>query len=138
MYIETNGYRIGKIKAFHIISNLEYDKQSGNYSYVLDPDWLKLFSNKECSRIDWDKRMQIRRRLNIAKALQRLIATDSSKVQRYRIDELKKKFVCNGRLNDFLISLNKNINEPKRLKIVQSWKIEDSSRGHLQLTLNLH
>lgn len=138
MYIETNGYRIGKIKAFHIISNLEYDKQSGNYSYVLDPDWLKLFSNKECSRIDWSKRMQIRRQLNIAKAIQRLIATDASKVQRYRIDELKKKFVYNGRLNDFLESLNRNIEELKRLMIVQSWKIEDNSRGHLQLTSNLH
>ena len=138
LFIETDGYRIGKIKAFHIISSFDYDEQSGNYNYVLDPDWLKLFSNKEFSRIDWSKRMQIRRQLNIAKALQRLIATDASKVQRYKIDELKKKFVYNGRLNDFLESLNRNIEELKRLAIVQSWKIEDNSRGHLQLTLNLH
>lgn len=138
MYIKTSGYLVGKIKAFHIISKFDYDEQSGNYSYVLDPDWLKLFSNKEFYRLDWNKRMQIRRQLNIAKALQRLIATDSSKIQRYRIDELKKKFVYNGRLNDFLASLNKNIDELKRLAIVQSWKIEDSSKGHLQLILNLH
>ncbi len=137
LFLETKAYQIGATCSFRIISSFFYNHESGDYFFILDQDWAKMFSNKEFSRIDWEKRMSIGRQLNIAKAIQRLISTDSSKTQRYSIDYLKAKFVYTGRMSDFIDSLNRNVSELKRLSIVQAWEISQSSKGNQQLTLHL-
>lgn len=138
LFLETKTYKIGATCSFRIISSFFYNHESGDYFFILDQDWVKMFSNREFSRIDWEKRMSIGRQLNIAKAIQRLIATDSSKTQRYSIDYLKTKFVYTGRMSDFIDALNKNIAELKRLAIVRAWEISQSYKGNQQLILHIN
>lgn len=142
LYIETkaeakNSYQVGRLKAFHIIAGFEYSESSQSYSFKLDTHWLKLFANREFSLINWEKRMQISRQLNIAKALQRLISTDSNKTQHYNLSLLKETFVYTGRMNDFCASLKKNIDELIRVGIISSGEIRTSSKGTLQLVVDV-
>lgn len=128
-------YSIGMTLAFHIVSSFTYDDETETYSYILDPRWVRLFSNREYSLIDWEKRMQIRRGKDMAKTLQRLVATSSDKIQRYALEWLKAKTRYTGRMRDFRDSLTNAVAELARLEIVERGSIEDSTRGKPQLVL---
>lgn len=84
-------YSLGKTVSFRIIAAFSYDDEAEAYSYSLDPRWVQMFGNREYSLIDWDKRMQIGRGQDMAKTLQRLLATSADPVQRYALDWLKAK-----------------------------------------------
>ena len=130
----TTRYHVGSTETFHILS-FRYDEKTEVYSYVLDPRWKKLFGNREYALIDWDKRLKIGRGLDMAKTLQRLIATSSDSPQRYALDWLQKKMQYEGRLRDFKPALLKACDELIRLEIIVGRRIEDSTRGKEQLTL---
>lgn len=128
-------YTVSKMQSFNILKDLDYDGDSETYTYVLDPRWVQMFGNREYSLIDWDKRMQIGRGLDMAKTLQRLLATSSDQVQRYALDWLKKKMEYSGRMRDFKNALTRAAEELKRLEIIDKGRIEDSTKGKPQLTL---
>lgn len=128
-------YKIGSSVAFHVLGGFNYDEGSEAYSYTLDPRWVQMFGNREYSLIDWDKRMQIGRGLDMAKTLQRLVATSADPVQRYALDWLKGKMEYSGRMRDFRDSLARAVRELERLEIVAKGCIEDSTKGKPQLTL---
>jgi len=127
-------YRIGKTVAFHI-STFEYSDETKSYCYCMDPRWVKMFSNREYALIDWDKRLKIARGQNMAKTLQRLVATTSNSPQEYAIDHLKEKMEYSGRLRDFKEAVSRAVKELERLEIVARGRIEISTKGKLQLVL---
>lgn len=128
-------YSIGKTVSFRIIAAFSYDDESETYSYTLDPRWVQMFANREYSLIDWDKRLQIGRGQDMAKTLQRLIATSSDPVQRYALDWLKAKMEYSGRMRDFRDALTRAVRELERLEIIAKGRIEDSTKGKPQLAL---
>ena len=128
-------YSIGKTVSFRIIAAFSYDDETETYSYSLDPRWVQMFGNREYSLIDWDKRMQIGRGQDMAKTLQRLLATSADPVQRYALDWLKVKMEYGGRLRDFRDALTRACVELERLEIITAHKIEDSTKGKPQLAL---
>lgn len=128
-------YHIGATKTFRILDNFECDEEGENYHYRLDPRWVVMFGNREYSLIDWDKRMQIRGGQDLAKALQRLLATSADPVQRYALDRLKDKMQYSGRMRDFRDALARAVQELKRLEIIAKGCIEDSTKGKPQLAL---
>ena len=128
-------YSIGKTVSFRIIAAFSYDDEAEAYSYSLDPRWVQMFGNREYSLIDWDKRMQIGRGQDMAKTLQRLLATSADPVQRYALDWLKVKMEYGGRLRDFRDALTRACVELERLEIITAHKIEDSTKGKPQLAL---
>ena len=123
------------MESFNVLKSLSYDDVTESYTYILDPRWVVLFSNKEYSLIDWDKRMLIGRRLNMAKTLQRLITTSSDGVQRYALDGLKMQMEYGGRVRDFHDALMSAVHELERLEIIAKGRIEESTKGKLQLVL---
>lgn len=134
--LKPNGstrYTVGKMESFSILKSLSYD--NGTYHYTLDPHWILMFGNREYSLIDWEKRLQIRRGLNMAKTLQRLIATSSDRVQRFALEGLMAQMAYGGRLRDFRGSLGQAIGELERLEIITKGNIQLSSRGKPQLVL---
>lgn len=141
LYIEakrkdgSSKYKIGSSVAFHVLSGFNYDDDAETYKYVLDPRWVEMFGNREYSLIDWEKRMQIGRGLDMAKTLQRLVATDANLVQRYALDWLKAMMAYGGRVRDFRDALSRAVRELERLEIVAKGSIEDSTKGKLQLVL---
>lgn len=128
-------YSIGKTVSFRIIAAFSYDDEAETYSYSLDPRWVQIFGNREYSLIDWDKRMQIGRGQDMAKTLQRLVATSADPVQRYALDWLKGKMEYSGRMRDFRDALARAVRELERLEIITAHKVEDSTRGNPQLAL---
>lgn len=128
-------YRIGHIEAFHIIQSFRYDEAVETYTLALDPRWASLFSNREFALIDWGKRLQIGRGQDMAKALQRLVATSSDKVQRYSLDWLKNKMQYEGRVRDFRGALERGVRELERLEIISTSKVERSTKGKEQLVM---
>ena len=128
-------YSIGKTVSFRIIAGFGYDDEAETYSYSLDPRWVQMFGNREYSLIDWDKRMQIGRGQDMAKTLQRLVATSADPVQRYALDWLKGKMEYGGRMRDFRDALARAVRELERLEIITAHKVEDSTRGNPQLAL---
>lgn len=128
-------YTVGKLESFNVLKDLKYDGESETYTYILDPRWVVLFGNKEYSLIDWDKRMQIARGLDMAKTLQRLLATSSDPVQRYGLDGLKVQMEYASPMRKFREALASACAELARLEIVSAWRIEDSTRGKPQLAL---
>lgn len=128
-------YTVGKMESFNVLKDLNYDGESETYTYILDPRWVVMFGNREYSLIDWDKRMQIGRGLDMAKTLQRLVATSSDLVQRYGLDGLKAQMEYAGRMRDFRDAITRAVRELERLEIVAKGCIEDSTRGKPQLVL---
>lgn len=128
-------YSIGKTVSFRIVAAFSYDDESETYSYSLDPRWVQMFGNREYSLIDWDKRMQIGRGQDMAKTLQRLLATSADPVQRYALDWLKAKMEYASPMRKFREALAAACKELERLEIITAHKIEDSTKGKPQLAL---
>lgn len=128
-------YSVGKMQSFNVLKGLDYDGDSETYTFILDPRWVMLFGNREYSLLDWDKRMQIGRGQDMAKTLQRLLATSADPVQRYALDWLKVKMEYSGRMRDFRDALTRAVDELRRLEIATNGRIEDSTKGKLQLAL---
>jgi hypothetical protein len=128
-------YSIGKMESFNILKDLSYNDESETYTYMLDPRWVIMFGNREYSLLNWDKRMQIGRGLDMAKTIQRLIATSADPVQRYALDGLKSQMEYTGRMRDFRDAISRAVRELERLEIVAKGSIEDSTKGMPQLVL---
>jgi hypothetical protein len=126
---------IGKTRALHLIAGFDYDEQSEEYTLTIDPRWHAMYANREFALIDWDKRLQIGRNQDMAKALQRLFATSSDPVQRYALDWLKAKLEYSGRMRDFREALMRACAELERLEIISRARIESSTRGKPQLAV---
>jgi hypothetical protein len=128
-------YRIGGIgntKTFRILSDFDYDEDREAYTYTLDPRWRILFGNQEFALIDWPKRLQIGRGQDMAKALQRLVATSADKVQRYPLDWLKEKMQYTSPMRKFKEALIKAMRELERLKIIVGARIGTSTKDKAQ------
>ena len=128
-------YSVGKLQSFNVLKDLDYDGDSETYTFILDPRWVVMFGNREYSLLDWDKRMQIGRGQDMAKTLQRLLATSADPVQRYALDWLKAKMEYASPMRKFREALAAACAELKRLEIITAHKIEDSTKGKPQLAL---
>ena len=126
---------IGRTRALHLIASFDYDENSEQYTLTIDPRWHALYGNREFALIDWEKRREFGRNQDMAKTLQRLVATSSNPVQRYALDWLKAKMEYSGRLRDFRDALARACAELERLEIITAHKIEDSTKGKPQLAM---
>lgn len=131
----TNKYHIGATKTFRILDNFECDEGGENYRYRLDPRWVVMFGNREYALLDWSKRLQIGAGQDLAKGLQRLLATSADPVQRFGLEALKGKMQYASPMRKFRESLAAACAELERLEIVSAWRIEDSTKGKPQLAL---
>lgn len=126
---------IGKTRVLHLISGFDYDEDSETYSLTIDPRWHAMYGNREFALIDWGKRREFGRNQDMAKTLQRLLATSSNPVQRYALDWLKAKMEYGSPMRKFREALGVACAELKRLEIITAHKIEDSTKGKPQLAL---
>lgn len=123
---------IGRTRALHMIEGFDYDEKAETYTLRVDPRWRGMYGNHEYALIDWDKRMQFGPHQNMAKALQRLVATSSETVQRFALDWLKSKLEYSGRMRDFTDAMEKAMRELERLEIIAGGRIENNSKGQPQ------
>lgn len=125
-------YLIGSTAAFHMLTHFVYDASSETYTFTVDPRWKILFSGREYALINWEKRMAIARGQDMAKALQRLVATSSDSVQRYSLEWLKEKLQYGSPMRKFRKALESAMHELERVKVISDSKIEFSTKGREQ------
>ncbi|MFM0480744.1 plasmid replication initiator TrfA [Paraburkholderia strydomiana] len=123
---------VGKNRALHMIEGFDFDDKAEAYILRVDPRWRFMFGNREFALIDWDKRLRIGPRQDMAKALQRLIATSDDTVQKNALDWLKSKLEYTGRIRDFVDALHRAMRELERLEIIAAGRIEISTKGRPQ------
>lgn len=126
---------VGKTRTLHMIAGFDYDEDSEEYTLTIDPRWHVMYGNREFALIDWEKRREFGRNQDMAKTLQRLVATSSNPVQRYALDWLKAKMEYSSPLRKFRDALGVACAELERLEIITAHKIEDSTKGKPQLAL---
>lgn len=126
---------IGKTRALHLIAGFDYDEASEEYTLTIDPRWHAMYGNREFALIDFEKRQKFGRNQDMAKTLQRLLATSSNTVQRYALNWLKSKMEYASPMRKFKEALASSCAELERLEIVSAWRIEDSTRNKPQLAL---
>lgn len=124
---------IGKTRALHMIDSFDYDDDAKTYILRIDPRWCDMYGNREFALIDWEKRLKFGQGQNMAKALQRLVATTNDPVHRYELGWLKDKLGYTGRMRDFMIALKKAILELERLEIIAGGHIGTSTKGKRQV-----
>ena len=126
-------FAVGKNSALHLIESFSYDDVTECYRYRIDPRWKIMYSNYEYSFINWEKRLQLRH--DMAKSLQRIIATSDQSLQRHALDfeengppGLKKILQYSGRMRDFRIALRRAMDELERVGIIAAGRFEISSK----------
>jgi hypothetical protein len=100
---------------------------------ALIPRWRAMYGNREFALIDWDKRLKFGQRQDMAKALQRLVATSADPVQRNALDWLKDKLEYNSPMRKFKEALIAAMHELERLEIIGGGRIEVSTKGKEQV-----
>lgn len=123
---------VGKTRALHLIDAFEYDDEIGRYIVRINPRWQQLYGNHEFACIDWDKRLAIKRGQDMAKTLQRLVATSADKVQRYGLDWLKAKLQYTSPLRKYRSALCAALAELERVEVIAAAHIGTSTRGSEQ------
>ncbi|MEE1895676.1 plasmid replication initiator TrfA [Pseudomonas otitidis] len=123
---------VGKAETLHMIDKFAYDPARECYTISIDPRWRLLYGNCEYALIDWEKRLQIRKGQDIAKALQRLVSTSDERVQRFRLSWLKKRLQYCSPMCKFRLSLKASMQELERVEIIAAARIEMSTKGEEQ------
>ena len=125
-------YTVGANGALHMIEGFDYDDRSEGYALRIDPRWRVMFGNREFALIDWQKRLRFGLHQDMAKALQRLVATSNDSVQRFGLERLKDKLVFDSPMRKFREALTSAMREMERLEIIAGGRIEASSKGEPQ------
>ncbi|MFV3384651.1 plasmid replication initiator TrfA [Pseudomonas sp. NY15364] len=128
----VNKLQIGRTRALHLIEGFDYDDELEAYTYRIDPRWGELYSNREFALIHWDKRLQISQGQDMAKAIQRLVATSADIEQRYSLDWLKAKLLYTSPTRKFRGALLSALEELERLEIIADARLEHSTKGKEQ------
>jgi len=125
---------VGRTRVLHMIDGFDYDDELEEYSVRVDPRWRGLYANQEYALIDWDKRLRIRQGQDMAKSLQRLVATTSDTVQRYQLNWLKEKLQYSSPMRKFKEALMNAMRELERVEVISGGRIELSTKGKQQAT----
>ncbi|MCY1350888.1 hypothetical protein D9M68_557880 [compost metagenome] len=128
----TPKLEVGRSESLHMLDKFAYDPVRECYTVCVDPRWKLLYSNREFSLIDWDKRLQIRKGQDMAKALQRLVATSDEAVQRFPLAWLKERLQYFSPVRKFRASLLAAMRELERVEVIVAGRIETNSKGEEQ------
>lgn len=120
---------VGRAESLHLIDKFMYDPERESYTVRIDPRWRFLYRNREYGLIDWGKRLHIRKGQDMAKALQRLIATSNESVQRFQLAWLKDHFQYFSPMRKFRTSLGAAMQELERVEVIAAGRIELSTKG---------
>lgn len=145
LYIEAKRYTIGntprsragstpRSSLLHLVKGFDHDPDTDTYVLEMDQRLVLLFSNREFAQIDRDKRLQIKHHPDMAKWLQRVVATSNERIQHYSLADLKERMRYSGPVRNFRTALKAALAELVRLKIVAKPRIEVSTRGVEQAT----
>lgn len=134
--IESKKYAIGaspKSSGLHLIDAFDYDPDSDSYYIKFDLRILALFHNREYALIDWEKRKQLAKRVDMAKWLQNYLASHEPGTHRISLKLLKEWMDYASPLHKFRDAVMEALGELERLGIVAGVRLETSKRSQSQV-----
>lgn len=137
--IEAKKFKIGdagsktpRSSGLHLLSGFDYDDVEEAYYLSLDARIVALFNNKEFALVDWQKRLEIRKRRDMAKWLQNYIASHEKGIHRISLKNLKEWMSYTSPMNKFKIAVTEALAELERVDVIQDARIELSTRNEQQ------
>jgi len=142
--VKTSKYTVGEVphgvtprkgvhRVLHLIDSFDLDEDLDTYALRIDRRMVQLFGNREFALVDWEKRLQIKRQQDMAKALQRLVATSSDTTQRHNLAWLKEKLQYSSPIRKFRRAILAAAAELERLEIIVGTRLEQSTHGKEQI-----
>lgn len=134
--IEAKRYKIGatpKSSGLHLIDAFDYDPDTDSYYIKFDPRILALFHNREYALIDWEKRKQLAKRVDMAKWLQNYLASHEPGLHRIGLKLLKEWMDYASPIHKFREAVMEALSELERLGIVAGVRLETSKRSQQQV-----
>jgi hypothetical protein len=142
--VKTSKYTVGEVphgitprkgvhRVLHLIDSFDLDEELDTYALRIDRRIVQLFGDREFALVDWAKRLQIKRQQDMAKALQRLIATSSDTTQRHNLAWLKEKLQYSSPVRKFRRAILAAAAELERLEIIVGTRLEQSTHGKEQV-----
>ncbi|WP_449106812.1 plasmid replication initiator TrfA [Pseudomonas mohnii] len=128
----TPSGKIPKSSGLHLLSGFDYDDEQEAYFLSFDARIIGLFYNKEFALVDWQKRLEIRKRRDMAKWLQNYVASHEKGVHRIGLKYLKEWMTYTSPPNKFKAALGEALGELQRVEIIQEARIELSTRNEPQ------
>lgn len=107
----------------HLIAGFDFDEDKQAYWLIFDPRVLAMFQNNEFALVDWEARLRIEKRVDMAKWLQNYVSTHEPGVHRISIENLKKWCGYTSPLNKFKDALEAAMRELERVGIISNAKI---------------
>lgn len=121
-------------RVIHLINGFDTNIETGDYKFYVDARWSEVYAN-EYALINWELRNQISQGQDMAKSIQRLVATSSNKQQFYDVDWLKKKLNYTSPLRKFRPSVLLAVEELIRVGIIVDGKFKISAMDVEQLVI---
>lgn len=101
-----------------LVSKTIVDKKTGQFQVILDKDIIKMFSNNVHTYIDWDKRKQIKKRVDLCKWLQNFICTHEKGKQYHGVENLRTWSGYSSPVRKFREALAEALEELERVEII--------------------
>lgn len=142
--VKTSKYTVGEVphgitprkgvhRVLHLIDSFDLDEDLDTYALRIDRRMVQLFGNREFALVDWEKRLQIKRQQDMAKALQRLVATSADTTQRHNLAWLKEKLQYSSPIRKFRRAILTAAAELERLEIIVGTRLEQNTHGKEQI-----
>lgn len=125
--------RVKRMDSLSMISGFTLDEPTGTYILSIDRRWRALYGSDQFALIDWKKRLAFGAQQDMAKSLQRLIATSNEERQRYNLVWLQQRLASTASLPNFRRSLKKALAELERLEVIRDSALEKSTRDKEQV-----
>lgn len=110
-------------KGLHLIAGYDYDDKNDAYYIMFDPRILAFFQNKEFALVDWERRFQIEKRIDLAKWLQNYISSHEPGVHTISLKFLKEWCGYTSPPNKFKMALEEALGELARLGVIANQRI---------------
>ncbi|MCK9687355.1 plasmid replication initiator TrfA [Scleromatobacter humisilvae] len=121
--VENRRYRLETT----LISKIITDKEVGTFDVVLDSDILVMFSGTDYTMVDWSKRLQIAKRVDLAKWLQSFTCSHERGLQRWFVTSLKDWSGYASPVRKFREALLEALEELERIGIITGPTLYESA-----------
>ena len=128
--IEVSGkFKIGtKAAGVHLIDKYEYNEETKEYSYIVDPSIVMLFENDEYSLIDWEIRKRFSVRVEMCKWMQNYISSHKPGSQFVSASNLRSWMGYKSPMRKFITALDEVLTELKKYNIISEYTITDDAK----------
>jgi hypothetical protein len=102
----------------NLISKIVTDKEEGTFFIVLDADIIKMFSGTDHTLVDWEKRLLIEKRVDLAKWLHSFTCSHERGLQRWAVKSLREWSGYASPVRKFREGLMEALQELERIGII--------------------